>query len=148
MDIWIGTSGYSYSDWVGDFYPPGTLPQGMLAHYCQHFPLVELNFTFYRPPTAAMLRRIADQTPLGFQFLVKMPRSLSHEQRLDDLVGFRTAVEELRDRDRLLGLLYQLPQATHDGKRNRQWLGFLAHELGDLGLAVEFRHRSWNHDDL
>src|SRR5947207_1226571 len=80
MQVWIGTSGYSYSDWVGPFYPPGTRPNRMLRQYCQHFPLVELNFTFYRPPTPEILARLADQTPAGFQFLVKAPRSISHEE--------------------------------------------------------------------
>ena len=59
MKAWIGTSGYSYPDWVGGFYPPATRPNKMLAHYCRHFPLVELNFTFYRMPTASMLGRLA-----------------------------------------------------------------------------------------
>src|SRR5262249_49105241 len=61
MQLWIGTSGYSYPDWVGPFYPPGTRGGRMLAHYCRRFPLVELNFTFYRPPTAPILERIAQQ---------------------------------------------------------------------------------------
>ena len=51
MKVWIGTSGYSYPDWVGPFYPEGTRSGRMLAHYAGHFPLVELNFTFYRLPT-------------------------------------------------------------------------------------------------
>src|SRR5205814_10562919 len=98
MQIWIGTSGYSYPDWVGGFYPRGTRPNRMLDHYCGHFPLVELNFTFYRLPTPSMLARLADQTPAGFQFLVKMPRSLSHEESNAELAGFRAAVEELQRR--------------------------------------------------
>ena len=114
MQVWIGTSGYSYSDWVGSFYPSGTRPQKMLAHYCRHFPLVELNFSYYRVPTASMLAKLAAQTPPGFQFIVKMPRSLSHEARTDELETFRQAVDELRKGNRLLGLLCQLPQSTHD----------------------------------
>jgi uncharacterized protein YecE (DUF72 family) len=143
MDIWIGTSGYSYPSWVGDFYLKGTKPRQMLSLYSHEFPLVELNFTFYRPPTAAMLARQADQTPPGFQFLVKLPRSLSHEQVPDDLPGFRRAAEELRQRGQLLGLLCQLPQSAHNKAPVRRWLETLADELSGLGLAVEFRHRSW-----
>src|SRR5919206_41585 len=59
MYVWIGTSGYSYEDWVGEFYPEGTRPERMLAYYCQFFPLVELNFTFYRPPSREILLRLA-----------------------------------------------------------------------------------------
>jgi uncharacterized protein YecE (DUF72 family) len=143
MEIWIGTSGYSYAEWVGDFYPPGLRPERMLAHYCRHFPMVELNFTFYRPPTPEMLDRLAGQTPAEFQFLVKLPQTLSHEQSPRDLAGFRQAVLALHQRKQLLGLLCQLPQSIHDSARNRAWLETLADALGDLRLAVEFRHRSW-----
>jgi uncharacterized protein YecE (DUF72 family) len=143
MDIWIGASGYSYPEWVGDFYPSGTRPRQMLPYYCRRFPLVELNFTFYRPPTAEMLGRMADQTPDGFQFVVKLPRMISHEQRSDDVPGFRRAAEELRERGRLLGVLCQLPQSTHNKPPARRWLEVLAEDLTGLGLVVEFRHRSW-----
>src|SRR5262245_31345230 len=126
MDIWIGTSGFSYPDWVGDFYPRGTRPERMLPQYCKHFPLVELNYTFYRPPTAAMLGKMADKSPEGFQFLVKLPQTLSHEQSRQDLNGFRQAVLELQKRDQLAGLLCQLPQSCHATAGNRKWLQTLA----------------------
>jgi uncharacterized protein YecE (DUF72 family) len=98
MNAWIGTSGYSYPDWVGDFYPPGTRCTKMLAYYSRFFPLVELNFTFYRPPTRDVLLRLADSTPSPIQFLVKLPRSLSHEQRNDDLKSFSVAAATLHER--------------------------------------------------
>jgi uncharacterized protein YecE (DUF72 family) len=60
MNVWVGTSGYSHRDWAGSFYPAGTRPYRMLAYHPRHFPLVELNFTFYRPTTPEMLGRIAD----------------------------------------------------------------------------------------
>jgi uncharacterized protein YecE (DUF72 family) len=148
MNVWIGTSGYSYPDWVGDFYPPGTRPAAMLPYYCRVFPLVELNFTFYRPPTSAMLARLADNTPDNFQFIVKLPRSLSHEQRTDELAPFRDAVAELQRRKQLMGLLCQMPQATHYEKKSLKWLQILSTELSDCRLAVELRHRSWWREDL
>jgi uncharacterized protein YecE (DUF72 family) len=143
MDVWIGTSGFSYPDWVGDFYPCGTRPAGMLPCYARLFPLVELNYTFYRPPTADALKRLADRTPPGFQFLVKLPRSLSHDRTTNDLKSFREASEALQQRDRLLGLLCQLPQSAHNTKLVRAWLAFLGRELAGLNLAAEFRHFSW-----
>ncbi len=148
MQVWIGTSGYSYPDWVGSFYPAGTRPQRMLAHYCRVFPLVELNFTYYRPPTADMLARLARQTPAKFQFLVKLPRSLSHEEHTRDLVGFRNAVDAMRNEGRLAGLLCQLPQAAHRTRTHSAWLERLASELGEYRMAVEFRHRSWANSDV
>jgi uncharacterized protein YecE (DUF72 family) len=143
MDIWIGTSGYSYTDWIGGLYPVGTRPGAMLGHYCRHFPLVELNFTFYRMPTAAMLQRLAMQTPQGFQFCVKLPRTLSHEQQEKDIAPFREAVSILRDQKRVLSLLCQFPQVFHHGRSQSAWVETLSSAFRDASLAVEFRHRSW-----
>jgi uncharacterized protein YecE (DUF72 family) len=148
MDIWLGTSGYSYPGWVGDFYPTGTRPERMLSYYSKQFPLVELNYTFYRLPTAPMLANLADKTPDGFQFLVKLPQTISHEQGLHDLKPFREAVLQLHKREQLAGLLCQLPQSCHDTSGHRLWLRTLARGLGDLRLAVEFRHRSWSSAEL
>ena len=148
MKLWVGTSGYSYGDWVGPFYPPGTKPNRMLPYYCSQFPLVELNFTFYRPPTPDMLARMAEQTPEGFQFIVKMPRTLSHEKRPDDLPGFRLAVDQLRSRGRLSGVLCQLPQSVHHNRTQQEWIDRLAREMIGYRMAVEFRHRSWYHPEV
>lgn len=148
MQVWIGTSGYSYADWVGGFYPKGLRSNQMLAYYSRHFPLVELNYTFYHPPTAAMLRKMAERTPPSFQFVVKLPKSISHEQSPRDLNGFREAVLTLQKRGQLIGLLCQLPQSNHESDAHRAWLKTLAKSLGDLHLAVEFRHRSWATPDL
>ncbi len=143
MRYWVGTSGYSYPDWVGPFYPRGTRGPKMLDYYSQVFPLVELNFTYYRLPTPEMLARLAEQAPRGFQFLVKVPRTISHEEKALDVPLFRQAVAEMRSRNCLLGLLCQLPQAAHQTKKRWHWLESLFDEFAGLGMAVEFRHRSW-----
>jgi uncharacterized protein YecE (DUF72 family) len=144
MRFWVGTSGYSYPDWVGPFYPSGTRGPKMLNHYSLIFPLVELNFTYYRLPTPEMLARLAEQAPVGFQFLVKVTRTISHDESPADLHAFRLAVQEMHKRKCLLGILCQMPQAAHQTKKRWLWLEALFHELGGLGLAVEFRHRSWS----
>jgi uncharacterized protein YecE (DUF72 family) len=148
MKVWIGTSGYSYPDWVGSFYPEGMPSRRMLPYYSGRFPAAELNFSFYRLPTAAMLGRLAEITPPGFQFVVKLPRSLSHEEDSRELPDFRQAVAELQGRARLLGLLCQLPQATHYERKHLGWLDLLARELAGHHLAVEFRHHSWSRPDV
>jgi uncharacterized protein YecE (DUF72 family) len=143
MQAWIGTAGYSYEDWVGDFYPVDTRPEGMLRYYCRQFPIVELNYTFYRPPTRGALLKLAHKTPPGFQFLVKVPQTISHDQKPLDLPGFRFAVEGLAERGQLAGLLAQFPQAMHCTRPACDWVGTVSKELNHLRLAVEFRHRSW-----
>src|SRR5262249_46655293 len=138
-----GTAGYSYEDWVGDFYPRDTRPEGMLRYYCRRFPLVELNYTFYRPPTRGALLKLANKTPPGFQFLLKVPQTISHDQKPLDLPGFRFAVEGLAERGQLAGLLAQFPQAMHCTRPACDWVSTIGKELNHLRLAVEFRHRSW-----
>jgi uncharacterized protein YecE (DUF72 family) len=144
MRVWIATCGYSYPDWVGPVYPPGTSQPKMLSYYSRIFPLVELNFTYYRLPTPEMLARQVDKAPPGFQFLVKLPGTISHEEKADDVAAFRQAVSVMQERNCLLGLLCQLPQAAHQTKKRWHWLEFLSEEFAGLNLAVEFRHRSWN----
>jgi uncharacterized protein YecE (DUF72 family) len=148
MQVWIGTSGYSYPDWVGDFYPRGTRPAAMLPYYTRHFPVVELNYTFYRPPTVSALASLAERTPDGFQFLVKIPQTISHEKRPNDLPGFRLAAAELARRGRLMGVLLQLPQSCHHSRLNLNWLASLGEALDGLRPAVEFRHRSWARPEI
>jgi uncharacterized protein YecE (DUF72 family) len=148
MRVWLGTCGYSYPDWVGTVYPRGTKSGQMLALYSRLFPTVELNFTFYRTPTAATLTRQAEQTPPGFQFLVKVPRTLSHDDNRADLQPFRDAAEALRQRDRLLGVLCQFPPSFHFSRRAQSRLAVLARGLAGLTPAVEFRHHSWHRPEI
>lgn len=148
MELWVGTSGYSYPDWVGEFYPKGTPSGKMLAYYARHFPLVELNFTFYRPPTAPQLTHLAEQTPPGFQFIVKLHQSFSHDLQLTGASHFREAVEPLVQHHRLLGLLLQYPQRFHYDAVNLDRLQAVADAFAELPLAVEFRHASWHRNDV
>jgi uncharacterized protein YecE (DUF72 family) len=148
MRIWLGTSGYSYCSWVGGFYPSRTSSAQMLPYYCRQFPLVELNYTYYRVPMPRHLARLARQTPPGFQFLVKLHQSISHEQRRDELPAFRFALHQLERPGKLLGLLCQFPQAFQYSESNRRWVAELAQDLTAHRLAVEFRHRSWQRPDV
>jgi uncharacterized protein YecE (DUF72 family) len=143
MEVWIGTSGYSYTDWIGGFYPAGIRPARMLEHYATCFPLVELNFTFYRMPEAGDLDRLADRVPRQFQFVVKLHQSISHDLQLEQAIGFRDALRGLQERGQLSGVLCQFPQRFHDDPQHRSWIAELSQVFAGQGLAVEFRHRSW-----
>src|SRR5262245_1429020 len=115
----------------------------MLAHYASVFPVTELNFTFYRPPTARVLARQARQTPPGFQFAVKLFRGLTHERDLAGAAAFREAVDVLHRAGRLCALLAQFPQHFHYDRKALGHLDALASRFAGYPLAVEFRHRSW-----
>lgn len=143
MDVWIGTSGYSYIEWIGDFYPPGTSTAKMLRFYARHFPLVEFNSSFYRVPNPDSLARLADGAPRGFQFVLKGHQSLTHDQVLDQAPAMRLALEALAERGRLTGLLLQWPQRFHHGPAALAWLEQVTVAFAGLPVFVEFRHGSW-----
>ncbi len=139
----IGTSGYSFKDWVGTFYPDGTQPRDMLANYVQRFQTVEINFTFYRVPPARTIEAITNRAPEGFRFWVKANQATTHEgdrsirdQFLDGLAGMREA-------GKLAGLLFQFPQRFHRTIANRKFLAAALEDYTLLPAAVEFRHASW-----
>jgi uncharacterized protein YecE (DUF72 family) len=148
MQLWLGTSGYSYPDWVGGFYPAGTSAERMFAFYVRHFPLVELNYTFYRPPTPANLVKLARRSPQGFQFIVKLHQAFSHEHDLTGAADFRSATDALQQEGRLLGLLCQYPQQFHYNQQNLERLKALAEHFAGHDLAVEFRHRTWHRPEV
>lgn len=144
MDLRIGTAGYSYSDWVGPFYPPKTRGHDQLAFYARQFGAVEINSSFYRPPTVEQVERMAGRTPPEFGFTLKVPRTASHERSPDDLPAFRLAADRLHDLGKLLGLLVQVPEAFHNTAPNRNWLRYIAATLHPYPVAAELRHRSWD----
>src|SRR5262245_26611062 len=109
MDVRIGTAGYSYPDWVGPFYPPGTTAHDMLPCYARHFPAVEVNSSFYRPPTREQVAKMARRAPPGFGFTLKVPKSASHDREPADLSAFKHAADHLHSLGRLLGLMVQVP---------------------------------------
>ncbi|MBY0455814.1 MAG: DUF72 domain-containing protein [Gemmataceae bacterium] len=148
MNVLIGTSGYSYPAWIGGFYPRGTTPHDMLPFYATRFPCVEINSSFYRPPTREQVAKMARRTPAGFRFTLKVPRSVSHDRSTDDLPAFRLAVEDLAGTGKLLGLIFQVPEAFRNTADNRAWLTRVGAELRPFRVAVEFRHKSWSAPNL
>ena len=143
MRLFAGTSGFSYKEWCGEFYPPKLPAREMLAHYAQRLPTVEINNTFYRLPTAALLEGWRSQVPESFRFAVKTPRRISHVKRLRDCGDdFRVLLKALETLEPCLGpLLVQLPPFF---KCDREVLAAFVGELPTgCHAAFEFRHESW-----
>src|SRR3954453_19914456 len=82
--IWIGTSGYNYPEWKGSFYPANLAAAKMLPYYAAQFPTVEINYTFYRMPTAKLVAGWAAQTPAPYKLTLKAPRRITHDSRLKE----------------------------------------------------------------
>lgn len=146
----IGTSGYSFADWVGPFYPPGTRPARFLEYYAQHFGCVEVNATHYRIPPPATLANLAARTPPGFRFTVKLHASFTHGGALDATAvrAFHDAIAPLEAAGRCHGLLAQFPWAFRRDERTKEHLERLRAAFPDGPLWVEFRHDSWMHPRL
>ncbi|MEQ1833019.1 MAG: DUF72 domain-containing protein [Candidatus Eisenbacteria bacterium] len=146
----IGTSGYSFADWVGPFYPPGTPATEYLPYYARQFGCVEVNATYYRLPQASTMQRMHERTPEGFRFIVKLHQSMTH-QGADELLlydNFMQALQPLKDAGKYHGLLAQFPWAFRRDERAKAHLERMRERLGDEPLWVEFRHDSWMHPKL
>jgi uncharacterized protein YecE (DUF72 family) len=143
MHTRVGTSGYSYKEWKGPFYPEKLAAKDMLAWYAERLPAVEINNTFYRMPKREVLESWAEQVRDGFKFSIKASRRITHQKRLkeaDEPLGFLVGnLDALRDR---LGVvLFQLPPNLKlDLERLQRFQALLPM---DLPVAFEFRHESW-----
>jgi len=144
-EILIGTSGYSFADWVGPFYPPGTRSRDFLGYYANLFRAVEVNSTYYGIPRPQVIETMARKTPDGFHFVVKLNQAMTHEQCLDPALyrEFLEAVEPLKQARKYDGLLAQFPWGFQRTPSNRRFLLALRERLGEEPLFAEFRHDSW-----
>ena len=148
MELLAGTSGYSYKEWKGNFYPEKLAADGMLRYYAERFPTVEINNTFYRMPAEGMLSRWADEVPAHFAFTLKAPRRITHDKRLRDA---EAEVAELLRRAARLGaklgpLLFQLPPSM---RKDLAVLGdFVAGLPPGRQIAFEFRHPTWQDETV
>jgi uncharacterized protein YecE (DUF72 family) len=144
MHLLAGTSGFSYKEWVGEFYPDKLAAKSMLAHYATRLAAVEINNTFYRVPKAASIQGWRSQVPDFFRFAIKVPRRISHIKRLRDCgEDIRFLLGALADLSPCLGsMLVQLP--PHARCDEAALAGFLGDLPADARIAFEFRNDSWH----
>lgn len=147
MRVRSGTSGYNFPEWKGPFYPAKLPAARMLAYYAERLPTVEINYTFYRMPTAKTVAGWSEATPEGFTFVLKAPQRITHILRLrgvDD--PLRYFCDTARGLGSKLGpVLFQLPP---NFKQDVGRLGDLLVQLPPgIRAALEFRHPSWFADE-
>jgi uncharacterized protein YecE (DUF72 family) len=146
--LYVGTSGYSYKEWKGSFYPVDLPAKQMLRFYAERFGSVEINNSFYRMPTAEVLKAWTAEVPAEFRFVLKAPQRITHFQRLKSsgevVAQFLEVAAVLKNR--LGPLLFQLPpNMKKDVPRLREFLTLLP---ADRRFAFEPRHESWFDDEV
>lgn len=146
--IRVGTSGWSYQDWLGSFYAPGTRAERYLEHYAESFEVVEIDSTFYAVPRQSAVEGWARRSPKDFRFCPKFPREITHERGLLDC---REITALFLERMGLLGeklgpLLIQFPASF--GEENFPVLErYLKALPDDFRYAVELRNREWRRQE-
>ena len=147
MRIRAGTSGWSYKEWKGHFYPEKLAAKDMLRYYAEHFATVEVNNTFYRMPNLTTLEAWAAEVPEDFSFVIKATKRITHDKRLKDV---QDSVDYLLRTAGTLGsklgpFLVQLPpNMKKDVPRLRAFLEMLP---TDRRYTIEFRHETWFDDE-
>ena len=148
MRVAVGTSGFAYTEWKGTFYPADLKADDFLRYYASRFRTVEINNTFYRMPTEALLLGWTGQVPDGFTFVLKASQQITHRKRLkecgEELQYFLRTANVLGDK--LGPTLFQLPpNLKKDLPRLQDFLTIIPHTWR---AAFEFRHASWFDDDV
>lgn len=148
MNLYVGTSGYSYKEWKGSFYPEKIPAREMLSYYAGRLSTVEINATFYRMPQKSMLENWKEQVPPTFRFSLKAPQRVTHFKRLketeEETKYFFEVAETLGDQ---LGVvLFQLPPNMKKDLLRLET--FLQQLPATPRAAFEFRHPTWFDDDV
>jgi uncharacterized protein YecE (DUF72 family) len=147
MNVWIGTSGFQYSEWKGSFYPEDLPAAQMLPFYAERLSTTEINYTFHRIPSPKTIENWCKLTPEKFKFALKAPQKMTHFAKLrgcdDTLTYFYKVVSALGQR--LGPVLFQLPPSL---KKDVMLLrDFIRCFPQEMRAAFEFRHESWFDDE-
>lgn len=149
--IKIGTSGYSFPDWVGTIYPKDIKKENMLEYYEKElgFKVVELNYTYYTLPSQKAIAGIMKKTSLDFEFSVKANKSMTHEitDNEDIFDKFKYSIDPLIKDNRLSCVLAQFPYSFHFNKESIRYLARFKELMGEIPLVVEFRNIRWHNEE-
>jgi len=147
MNLFVGTSGYSYKEWKGNFYPDDLPAKEMLSYYARRLPAVEINNTFYRQPQPSMIENWKEQVPESFRFSIKATQRITHIKRLNNVAEETKYLLETAGllNERLGVVLFQLPPNMK--KDSERLKNFLEQLPAPTRSAFEFRHESWFDDE-
>jgi len=148
--IKVGTAGYSYTDWVGSFYPSGIKSTGMLEYYSLYFNFVEVNSTYYHMPGLKLFEGMNRKTPVDFKFAVKLFGGFTHDRSSgqEEAEKFKYSLSPIVQSGKLACLLAQFPYSFHHSQENVDYLKSLKQQFREYELCIEFRNREWVRKDV
>lgn len=143
--FYCGTSGFSYDDWIGIYYPAVLPRRNWLSYYAQEFNALELNSTYYALPGVSAMESLARKTGGGFLFSVKANREMTHERENARAAcqAFVRILQPLIEAGKLGCVLAQFPYSFKFSEANRGYLLKLREWMGGLPLVIEFRNTAW-----
>jgi uncharacterized protein YecE (DUF72 family) len=144
--ILLGTSGFSYDDWCGPFYPRNLSKNQWLSFYANHFNTCEINMTYYRIPSLYQMQSMVDKSQGKLKFVLKLFQGMTHQRNAgpEDYKNWRVSLEPMQRHGMLGAVLIQFPFSFSNSLDHRAYLLDLQKNLAlDGPLAIEFRHRSW-----
>jgi uncharacterized protein YecE (DUF72 family) len=143
--IYFGTSGFSYKDWVGVFYPAGMPQRDWLSFYAREFNSCEINSTYYAMPSATTLKAMSEKTGEGFTFVIKANQEMTHQRKDVTAISetFRQVLEPILSAGKLGCILAQFPYSFNFTSYNWEYLAQLRKHLKGLPLVIEFRNARW-----
>jgi uncharacterized protein YecE (DUF72 family) len=143
--FYCGTSGFSYDDWVGNYYPEKLPRKDWLSYYASEFNALELNSTYYAVPAVPMMESLARRTGDGFMFAVKANQDMTHkrEHGEDTSRAFISAIQPLVDTGKLGCILAQFPFSFGYRAEHREYLEKFHEWMKDYPLVIEFRNSAW-----
>lgn len=151
MQFFIGTSGYDYPEWKGEFYPQDLKRADFLSFYAEHFNALELNFSFYGMPVPEKMLSFYERTNGKVNFSVKANQLLTHKIGQDwetHAQAFKMAVNLLLEKNVLGAVLFQFPESFHYTNDNRYYLAKLIQAFEGFPVVIEFRHKEWVRDSV
>jgi len=160
MNIKIGTSGFSFDDWVGVIYPPGLNRREWLTYYEKElgFSALEINYTYYAMPSVKTLSAMSGKTSPRFEFVIKAHKSMTHElwedkertvarDNANEFTAFVESLKPLREENKLTAVLAQFPYFFYKNEKSFDYLARFRDRMGDIPTIIEFRNRAWHGED-
>jgi len=143
--LYVGTSGFSYEDWVGTFYPVNTDKKDMLHLYAEKFKVTEINSTYYRIPHPAAFYYLQQKVPADFKFVVKANQKMTHSREENPVIfaDFKKSIKPLLEANKFSCVLAQFPYSFYNTSFNRDYLLRFKDRMEDIPLVVEFRNSYW-----